>query len=253
MNPEDQISRFATMRNRSTLREGRNDWYRIENRSGGATELYIYDEIGYFGVTASDLIADLKAHDASRITVRINSPGGEVFDGIAILNALRRHPGGVDVIVDGMAASAASVIAMAGETITMARQSQMMIHEGHAMAIGPASVMRDLADHLDKTSQQLAEVYATKAGGTPDKWREAMKAGDGRGTTYTAAEAVEAGLADRIEGDGVKASWDLSLFAKIDRELPPIEPAAPALPATEQHVDIQPASIRNMLREAFSG
>lgn len=253
MNPDDRIDRFRTMRNRSSLREGRNDWYRIENRDASNTDVYIYDEIGYFGVTASDFIRDLKAHDGKRVTVRVNSPGGEVFDGIAILNALRRHPGGVDVIVDGMAASAASIIAMAGETITMARQSQMLIHEGHALAIGPASVMRDLADHLDKTSQQLAEVYAERAGGTPDEWRERMKAGDGRGTTYTASEAVAAGLADRVEGEGTRASWDLSLFAKIDREPAPIEPAAQAQPATEQQGTVRPAAIRDLLQEVFRG
>lgn len=250
----DELQRYMSHRPLARLKEGRNDWYRFENKAANVAELFIYDEIGYFGVTASDLIKDLKAQDGKRITVRINSPGGEVFDGIAILNALRRHNGGVDVVVDGLAASAASVIAMAGETITMAKQSQMMIHEGHAVAIGPASVMADMAARLDQVSAQLAEAYAERAGGTADEWRERMQRGDGRGTTYTAQEAVDAGLADKVEGnESVSNTWDLSVFAKIDRELTPIEPISGSTTTTqEKDTIIESSDIRAILKEAFS-
>src|SRR5690348_14521514 len=91
------------------LSHGRNDWYRIKNKTDGPTQLHIYDEIGFLGVTAADLIRDL-ADVNGPIDVHINSPGGEVYDGLAIYNTLLSRPG-VEVYIDGIAASIASVIA----------------------------------------------------------------------------------------------------------------------------------------------
>lgn len=221
--------RLRTARPRAHLREGRTDWYRITNSiSGGTATVHIYDEIGYWGVTASDFVRELGAVNASAIDVHINSPGGEIFDGIAIANALRAHPATVTTYVDSLAASIASVIALAGDRVVMAPNSQMMIHDGSGICLGNAADMREMAELLDRQSDNIAEVYAAKAGGTVEEWRARMTAE----TWYTAAEAVEAGLADETStrtptddnpsGSPVpSASWDLSVFRYAGRDVAP--------------------------------
>jgi ATP-dependent Clp protease protease subunit len=98
-----------------------NSWYAVNAKAGDAeAEVMIYDAIGAWGITADKLVRDIKAIDASRINVRLNTPGGEVFDGTAIHNALKSHPARVIVHIDGLAASAGSFIALAGDEIRMA-------------------------------------------------------------------------------------------------------------------------------------
>jgi ATP-dependent protease ClpP protease subunit len=155
-------------------------WYKIKNLANGEVEISVYDEIGWFGVTAKDFMAELSAITAKRMNLRINSPGGEIFDGIAIANAIRSHAAYVTVYVDSLAASIASVIAMAGD--------------GSGLCIGNASDMHQMAELLDRQSDNIAAVYAERAGGTVEEWRETMKAE----TWYTAQEAVDAGLADEM-------------------------------------------------------
>lgn len=171
-------------------------WYEIKNIATDRAEVAIYDEIGFWGVTASDFVRDLQGVQAKNITLHINSPGGDVFDGIAILNALRQHSATVDVVIDGLAASAASFIAMAGDTITMAPNAMIMIHEASGLVIGNAEDMTEMAALLDKTSANIANVYAQRAGGTAEDWRQAMRVE----TWYSDQEAVDAGLADAILG-----------------------------------------------------
>ncbi|WP_051797716.1 head maturation protease, ClpP-related [Streptomyces sp. NRRL S-337] len=220
----------------ASLRQGRTDWYRITNLGQSAAEVVIYDEIGYFGVTAEDFMSELRDLDVSAITLRVNSPGGEIFDGIAIHNLLRSHRAYVTTYVDSLAASIASVIALAGDRVIMQPHSQMMIHDGSGLAIGNASDMRETADLLDRQSDNIAGIYAERAGGTPEEWRERMRAE----TWYTAAEAVAAGLADEVaetrqrpdaEPDqpepALANSWDLSLFRYAGRSQAP-DPAVPA-------------------------
>lgn len=175
-------------------------WYSIVNRDDEA-EIHIYDEIGMWGVAASDFIRDLAAIKAPRMSLRINSPGGDVFDGIAIFNAVQRHKAEVTVYVDGIAASAASFIAMAGDRVLMSPHSQMMIHEASGLVMGPAEDMRKMADVLDKSSENIAAIYAGKAGGTVEEWRQRMK----DETWLSDREAVALGLADAIAGDAPKA------------------------------------------------
>lgn len=171
---------------------GNNTWYRIKNQINGPTQLHIYDEIGYFGVSAKDLVRDL-ADVNGPLELHLNSPGGEVHEGIAIYNTLMsRHD--VTVIIDGIAASIASVIAMAGNPILIARTAQMMVHDGYAMAIGSAQDFRDQAEVLDKASNLIAGVYADHTGKPLSYWREIMKAE----TWYDSQEAIDAGLADRF-------------------------------------------------------
>lgn len=176
-------------------------WYRVQNVSADTVEVAIYDEIGYWGVTASDFVAELQGIDTKNITLRVNSPGGDVFDGLAILNSLRNHPATVNVMVDGLAASAASFIAMAGDSVTMAPNSMMMIHEASGLCMGNAVDMRELADLLDKTSANIADIYARRSGRPADEHRAAMRTE----TWYSDQEAVDAGLADSVLGSDAKA------------------------------------------------
>lgn len=179
-------------------------WYRIENAAGrgsNAASVYIYDEIGFWGVTAQDFVADFKAIRADSINVHINSPGGEVYDGLAIYNLIKNHPAEVTVHIDGLAASAASFIAMAGDRVVIARNADMMIHDGMGVCMGNAADMRSLADRLDSCSDNIADIYAQRTGQSVTHWRDQMRANDGEGTWYTGQEAVAAGLADEVAGD----------------------------------------------------
>lgn len=228
---------LRTTRPAAKLRQGRNDWYEIKNKAATRAEVFIYDEIGYFGVTASDFVADLRDITAGTIELHLNSPGGDAFDGVAIYNALRDHSATVDVIIDSLAASAASFIAQAGDTITMNRGSQMMIHDAWGLAIGNAVDMTEMADVLDRHSDIIAGIYAERAGGEVAEWRDLMRAE----TWFTADEAVEAGLADDARGreSASKNSFDLSVFtyAGRDKAPAPVAPEPPASPAPDTKPD----------------
>ncbi|MFJ3037720.1 head maturation protease, ClpP-related [Streptomyces tendae] len=169
-------------------------WYRITDAADpDEAEVMLYDEIGgWFGSTADELIAELRQVTAPRMRVRVNSPGGSVFEGIAIANALRSHPANVTVQVDGIAASIASVIAMAGDRVEMAPNSMMMIHDASGMAWGNAQDMEEMAELLDLISDNIADAYAQRAGGTRDEWRARMRSE----TWYLPEDAVANGLAD---------------------------------------------------------
>lgn len=204
------------------------NWFEIRNAvSGGTAEIYIYDEIGYWGVTAQDFVRQLTALDVAEVDLRLNSPGGDAFDGIAIHNALRNHAATVTVTVDGLAASAASVIAMAGDRVVMGHGAQMMIHDASGITLGNADDMREMADLLDSMSDNIAEFYADRAGGDVSTWRDAMRAE----TWYNASEAIAAGLADEAApargsdpepaDQQVAARWDLSVFQYAGRDKAP--------------------------------
>jgi len=169
-------------------------WYRITNATApDEAEVMLYDEIGgWFGATADQFIDDLNQVTAPNLRVRVNSPGGSVFEGIAIANALRSHPANVVVQVDGIAASIASVIAMAGDRVEMAPNTMMMIHDASGLCMGDASDMAEMAELLDLISDNIADAYAARAGGTREQWREEMRAE----TWFLPEDAVKAGLAD---------------------------------------------------------
>lgn len=208
-------------------------WYRIEAKAEGVADVYIFDEIGESfwggGVSSSAFQDEIRAIATPQINVHINSVGGNFFDGVAIMNSLRDHDSRVVVHVDGLAASAASVIAMAGDEIVMNLGSQMMIHEAHGGAHGPADTMLEMVAALNSSSESMASIYADRAGGTPAEWRAAMKAE----TWYTAQEAVDAGLADRVDksvkAEDITARFDLSIFAHAGRSAAP-KPYMPPRP-----------------------
>lgn len=201
---------WRSSRPHASLVEGRRDWYRIENRAANSADIYIYDEIGYFGVTAADFVRELQGLDVAEINLHLNTPGGDVFDGIAIHNAIKQHPAQCNVTIDALAASIGSVIALAGDSIEIASNARMMIHEAFALAIGDATDMARMAARLDETSGIIAQMYADKAGGTVTEWRDRMRAE----TWYTGQQAVDAGLCDSCSSMASKqaASFDLSIF-----------------------------------------
>lgn len=149
---------------------------------------------GFWGVSAKDVAAVLDALPSSvdQIVLRINSPGGEVFEGVGILNLLRAHKATVTAVVDGRAASAASVIAAGCDECVMSPGTQMMIHSPSVIAWGNAVYLRKQADILDGIEKSIVEIYTAKAG---EKDWAALLADE---TWMTAAEAVEQGLADRV-------------------------------------------------------
>lgn len=222
-------------------------WYRVTAAAAdgdGPARIDVYDEIGgsWFsdGVSAGDFVASLAAIPNTRaLEVHINSPGGDVFDGIAIYNAIANRPGPVTTIVDGLAASAASFIAQAGKIRVVAPGSMMMIHDASGLCIGNAAEMRELAELLDLVSGNLADIYAAHAGKTATAWRDAMQAE----TWYKADQAVEAGLADKLAErpapQGATAGFDLSVFAKTPAWL--TAAAVPHGPMSGTHSHAHPA------------
>ena len=188
-------------------------------------DLYLYDQIGFPGIEAREVVEQVRAHGQRPLRVHINSPGGDVFGGLAIHNLLRQHSAPVQVRVEGLAASIASVIAMSGSTLRMARASLLMIHEPHAFVVGNAHDMRHMAQLLDKAGGLMAEVYARR-GADRERIRSWMHAE----TWWTAAGALEARMIDAIDDEplpadaiAVQAAFDLSAFKN-----PPATPAPPA-------------------------
>ena len=191
------------------------NWYAIRARGTGA-EVAIYDEIGAYGVSAKGFLAELGAlPEGTPVDLRLNSPGGSVFDAVAIHNALKRHEGPVTVWIDGIAASAASYIAMAGDEIVMPENAFLMIHDPAGLVMGTAEDMRAMAEALDKVKGSLISGYAAKSGRTPEEVSALMAAE----TWFDASDAVAQGFADRlIEPVRIAANFDIGRF----RNAPPV-------------------------------
>lgn len=165
-------------------------------------EVLLYGDVGpseWGMIDAKTVNAALqKLGDVAVINLRIDSAGGGVFDGMAIYNQLKRHPAAINVTVDGLAASIASVIAMAGDTIEMGEGTQMMIHDASTIAWGNAGELRRTAELLDSISGDIAEIYARRSGKPAETIRNLMTAE----TWFKAREAVDFGLADTtLAGD----------------------------------------------------
>jgi ATP-dependent Clp endopeptidase proteolytic subunit ClpP len=168
-------------------------WYWIRNESDKAV-VRIYDEISWWGVTADDLASEIAKITASEIEVQINSPGGDVFDGLAIYNALRMHPARVTTRIDGLAASAASFIVQAGDHRVIVQSAQMMIHEARGAVWGTADEIRQFADLVAQQNDVMAQLYAQRAGGDVEHFRELMTAT----TWFTDQQALDEGLVDEL-------------------------------------------------------
>ena len=170
------------------------------------SELVIYGDIGESmwgdSVTASGVKAELDDMEGD-ISVRINSPGGSVFDGFAIYNLLKAHDGKVTVYVDGLAASAASVIAMAGDEIVMGDTAMLMIHDPWTMSVGDSAEMRKTADTLDKIKDSIVTAYAGKATDLDTDQIASMMAEE---TWINASEAISMGFASATNASDVQIS-----------------------------------------------
>lgn len=204
--------------------------YQIKAKADRA-EIYIYDTIGdsWDGTTGKQFAADLKAlGDVSALDIYINSPGGSVFDGISIYNVLIRHKARKMVCIDGLAASIASVIAMAGDEIVIAENGMMMIHDPWGIAAGGPDDFRRMADMLDKVKGTILDTYVRKTGGDADEIERMMSAE----TWMTAQEAVDKGFCDRTTEPVEMAAMtkhDLTGFKHVPEPLAvAIEPDVPA-------------------------
>lgn len=193
----------------------RKTWFTIRNAADApAAEVSIHDEIGAWGISAKDFLAELKTVPAARpLTLSLHSPGGEVFDGLAIYHALRAR-GNVSVRIEGLAASMASVIAMAGTRISMPRNAYLMIHNPSGFAMGDAGDMRQLADLLDKLKGSLVAAYRDRTKKSDEDLTAMMDAE----TWLTGEEAVAQGFADEVT-DAVALSASAFKGSRITAQL----------------------------------
>ena len=192
-----------------------NKWYSIENKADNSVEISIYDEIGDFGTSAKEFIEEVKSVGDGDITLRINSVGGSVFDGLAIYNTLRSHSGFVSIKIEGLAASISTVIAMAGDSIEMSENGFFMIHNPFGKSAGEAGDMRKTADLLDKIKEEIMEIYSKRTSLTFGELSDMMD----NETWLSSQEAMDMGFIDKItEPMKIAASFDLSKFTNVNEQ-----------------------------------
>jgi len=195
---------------------GEKRWYQIKALSEDEVEVYLYDEISMWGVEAEQFIREINEISAGTINLRINSPGGNVFDGAAIFNALERHPSRIVTHIDGIAASMASVVALAGEEVKMAENAFFMIHNPWGLCIGNAADMRKEAEILEKICDSMIGTYSRRSG--QDKKKIQLWLDDE--TWFSAEEAKDAGFVSEIvSGPAVESKFDLSMYEKVPEKL----------------------------------
>lgn len=187
------------------------EWYSVKGLTDDEAEIMIYDIIGWPYNDANELVRSIGGFKGKALTVRINSPGGDVFDGTAIFNALANHSAKITTRVEGYAASIASILAVAGKEVQAYSNTWMMIHDPWVLAMGNQYELRDIADILEKISGNLLDIYTGKTK-TGKKEMKQMMADE---TWMTAKEAHEKGFVDTVltSGKAVKAQFDLSIFA----------------------------------------
>jgi len=190
-------------------------WYNIQNKAGETADVYIFDEIGTYGVTAQEFINDIKDLKDLPINLRINSLGGDVFDGMAMYNVIKRREAKTTVYIEGIAASIATIIALGADEVIMAENSLFMIHNAWGGTSGEAKDMRKTAETLDKITSELTDIYVKKTGLSYDALAEMMD----EESWLNAQEAFDLGFIDTIS-DSIKvaAKYDVSKFKNITQE-----------------------------------
>jgi ATP-dependent protease ClpP protease subunit len=200
--PDGAVARYAGPK--ATDAEAKAVAAEFAPRAASNTQLYVYDYIGgYDGITAMDVV-DALTGVTGDVDVHINSGGGAIFEGAAIYAALDNYAGGtVRSYIDGVAASAASVIMLAGEEIVIEPAATVMVHAGSGGVYGTAKEMRAQADVLDMLTETMAGIYASRVGGDTAEWLALLNSGD---TWYTAQKALDAKLVTRIGGSANKVT-----------------------------------------------
>ena len=186
--------------------------------NGADAEIYIYDVISAdWGVSALSVVEQIKqAANAQTLTIHINSPGGDVFEGRAIMAAIQSFGGKTIAKIDSVCASAATSIALACDEVEMVDGSFFMIHNAHMIAWGDKQDLRDAADFVEKIEGAIVADYTVKTGKTEEDIRAMMDAE----TWFTASEALDNGFIDRIAGKTKeKNTWNLAAFDKAPKEL----------------------------------
>ena len=201
-------------------------WFEVANSSAESTDVFIYDSIGFYGVTDAAFVAELNAIKTPEINLHINSGGGSVFEGLAIYAAMKAHPSHIRVHIDGIAASMAGVIAMAGDEILIAENAFLMIHRVSSGVEGTAETMRAEAALLEKLEEQIVAIYAQRTGKSARSLFKAMVAE----TWYNAADCMAEGFCTGLiaEAKAPRNAVDLSRFARAPSAI--LQPA----PATAQ-------------------
>lgn len=200
--------------------------------SGDVAHVYVYDVIdSYWGASAKAMIDALAGAQGKPIALHINSPGGDVFEARAMVSALRSHGGPVTTYIDGLAASAATYLALAGDQVHITDGGMFMVHNSWTLAWGNKTELRSTADLLEKIDGTIASDYMRKTGASAEQvtgWMDAE-------TWFTAQEAKDAGFIDHIDGQAdapaALARWNLSAYANAPQIEPPNPPDAPDIGA----------------------
>ena len=192
------------------------NWYNISGKSADSiVDVYIFDEIGSYGVNAQSFIEEIKSYTKKPMNIHINCVGGDVFDGMAIYNIIKKRTAETTVYIEGIAASMGSVIALAADNVVMAENSLFMIHNAWGGAMGESKELKKTANLLEKISNEIADIYIKKTNLPYDKVKEMMD----EETWLNAEEALELGFIDSIS-DAIKvaAKYDVSKFKNITNE-----------------------------------
>tara|TARA_R110000737_G_scaffold148893_1_gene178344 strand:- start:85 stop:1080 length:996 start_codon:yes stop_codon:yes gene_type:complete len=200
------------------MNNNKQSWYSINaKQTDEFVDVYLYDEVGSYGVSAKDFVNDIKLLKGKDIYLHINCVGGEVFDGMAIYNTLKKYKGKVIAYVEGIAASMGSIIPLAADEIIMSENSLYMIHNAWGGAMGEAKDMRKTATLLDKLSSEIANIYTKKTGLPLSKIEEMMD----EETWFNSEEALQYGFIDRIsDAVMVAAKYDITKFKnKTQKEI----------------------------------
>lgn len=202
--------------------------FRVDNKVADEATIYLYDAIVsdsvWGGVSAIDFVQALAAIDAKTVHLRIDSPGGEVFAGQSMAQALREHPANVIAHIDGLAASAASWVALAADEVVISQGGMVMIHQAQGLAIGNSADLRETADLLDKVDGVLLAGYAQETAQSEAQIKDWMAAE----TWFTADEAVKYGFADRVASSASASNkaWNLAAYEHAPQAEPIAEPVA---------------------------
>lgn len=235
-----------------------NEWYRIQAKQKKTADILIYEQIGQNysgeGISAKRFVEDLQALDVETINLHINSPGGNVFDGNAIYNTLKSHKAKINVTIDGIAASIASVVAMAGNIVEMPENAMMMIHDPSGFVVGTGEDMAKMMAALERVKTGMVAAYHGKSRLDKEQIAQMMRAE----TWMTAQDAVGFGFADKIT-ERVTIQVNVEALVKY-RNVPKNLIAGISSPNPRQGIDTEKAifdewrrnpAIQNEFRDDF--